>query len=298
MKRFILIILSVTFFAAIGKSQDTLNHPTPNPGFENWTHVNNSYYTPNNWASLNTYTGFFGISTCVRDTFAHHSGKYSVKLVTDTIPSFKRVAPGTITTGYFNIITDTIHGGILYNLHPDSISGWYKYYPQKGDSGIIEFYLLKGLSKMAQGAFTPKGTVTSFTRFSVPIQYYTSDIPDTSTWIISSGNSIFPKVGDSLIVDDISVITNTTGIKATDLLKGISVSPNPSQGFIHLKNQKHFSGTFNIINETGRIVKEFVMNGANQTFDIRDLAAGYYFYAISDKKGNTAVGGKIYLEKN
>jgi hypothetical protein len=301
MKKLFLSILSITFLVSTGKSQDTLNHPTPNPGFENWTFMPNSiqdYYDPNNWSSLNDLTFGGGIFTC-RRTSLSHSGNFAVKLETDTIGlPFDRTAPGTITTGTFNIIKDTIRGGILYNLHPDSIAGWYKYYPQKGDSAIIEFYLLNGLSKVAQGAFTPKGTVSAFTRFSVPIIYTSSNTPDTSTWILSSGNSVFPKVGDSLIVDDISVITNPTGIKPIDLLNGISISPNPSHGFINLKNENNFSGTFNIINETGRIIKEFSMNGADQIFDINDLAAGYYFYAISDKKGNTAVGGKIFLQKN
>ncbi len=297
------------FFLSLIITFSRAQNPTPNAGFEDWTENPNGgspYYTPNDWSNLNPETAFaFGILTCLRCDTAH-SGSYAVELVTDSAKGEPPV-DGIITTGQIDILTQNVVGGIPFNLRPDSIYGWIRYYPIKTDSaGIIlsdsteiQFSLL-GSSDNVIGlaTYTVGDSITNYTRFSSPVIYTdTISTPDTSQWIISSSNGHHAYIGSRLYVDDIGLIGPGAGI-ATSVLKPVTISvmPNPSPGFILLSNPKQYKGIISLFNTTGAEVKQIQLNSEQQTIDIHDLASGDYLYSVKDDDGTPLANGSIIVK--
>ncbi len=199
---------------------------TPNAGFENWTFHSNffgDYDTPDDWDNANPQTELTGIFSVEKATGADvHSGSAAVKLITKNI--FGNDVPGVVTTGTLPTSAgDPITGGIPYTLRPDSIVGWYKYSPQGGDNGFAEITLFGSAANnadtIAEARFnTPTTTVGTYTRFSAPLVYYSTNAVANSMWLLGSSNSdVSLQVGSTAYFDDIELIINP-------LVAGVSVA--------------------------------------------------------------------------
>lgn len=206
MKKLSLLLVNL-FVAAFSFAQ---NPALPNPGFENWTQVGNRF-DPNSWNTLNPATAILGVYTATRVSGADaHSGSYAIKLQTKTV--FFQVANGIASTG--TIITTPpygVIGGIPYTGRPDSIAGWFKYVPQGTDSGFVQFLLQDSttLDTIGNVRWQTKNLVTgTYTRFSAPISYSSSAIPNLSNWILSSSRGSGPVVNSALYIDDLELIFN------------------------------------------------------------------------------------------
>jgi hypothetical protein len=194
------------FFAIISRAQ---NPALPNPGFESW-HTSGNHQDPDSWQTLNDATGILGVFTATKATSSDiHSGTAAIKLQTKSV--FGQIANGITTTG--TLITTPpygVTGGIPYTGRPDSIAGWYKCTPAGTDSGFVEF-ILKGHNNDSVGYVrfvTPNAMVSSYTRFSAKINYFSTALPDTAVWILSSSRGSGPVVNSILFVDDLQLIFN------------------------------------------------------------------------------------------
>src|SRR5665213_2160586 len=90
---------------------------TPNPGFENWTHVTsgfNPYDDANGWNDANSQSAITGTFGCIKSTSPNiKTGSFAVKLVTASILGI--IAPGIVTTGTVPTSSSgSITGGIAY----------------------------------------------------------------------------------------------------------------------------------------------------------------------------------------
>lgn len=269
---------------------------TPNAGFENWVDTTVSgeqFYNPENWYTLNPLTAVVGKLTCQRTTTVH-SGNYAVELITEVV--FTDTANGIISTGKFNVQNENVSGGLPYTQRPDSMYGWYEYFPAKGDSTDIQFGVYDSAGNtIGLGSFVAGDTVKAYKRFSVPITYFSKAIPDTSRWLLSSSNGHKSFPGSTLFIDDLG-LTGVTGINTLAAANfSISVFPNPSSGFIIVNNPKLVQGILSIFTETGTEIKQFLLNNDKQNIDVHDLAAGNYLYSITNSNGENIADGKIIL---
>lgn len=298
-----LITTTILIFSfALLKAQT--NTATPNAGFENWTHftADGGYDDPDSMNCLNPTTAPLGTVTCYKDSTDPHSGKYDLELVTEEVVSIE-VAPGAATTGAINTSNQTINGGIPYTLRPDSIIGWYRYAPQSGDNGDIEFYLFGAnhTDTIGQAFFkTPTTTVSAWTRISLAITYTSSATPDTALWIFSSSNAqATAQVGSQLYVDDLGLVFDTSaGIYSINNPGNITIGPNPTSGMISINNiSPDKSLVLALFDVTGRKVEEQkIGNGANY-ISLTGVSEGVYIYFIQNEQNAIVKTGKIVVQR-
>lgn len=252
-------------------------NPTPNSGFESWSQVSN-YYNPDGWNNLNSNTAILGVLTCSRVTAAAdvHSGTYAVKLTTRSV--FGVTANGIASTA--TLITTPpygVTGGISYNLRPDSITGWFKYTPASpSDSGFFQF-VLQGSAGDTIGYVkwcTPNSTVTTYTRFTAPITYFSNAAPANSYWILSSSDGINPVVNSALIVDDLSLVFNTSSLNESMDEHAFVAYPNPVTERLHISLRS--TASFRILGIDGRMVMSGQLEQLSNEIDVAQLPSGVY----------------------
>lgn len=287
------------FFLFFIVSYCKAQNPTPNHGFENWvdtTVSGETFYNPENWYTLNPLTAVVGKLTCQRSTNAD-SGTYAVELITEVV--FTDTANGIMSTGKFNIQTQNVYGGIPYNQRPDSMYGWYEYFPAKGDSTDIQFGVYDNSGNtIGIASFVTGDTQKVYKRFSVQIQYYSAATPDTSRWLLSSSNGHKSFPGSTLFIDNIGVtFQGQAGINTlTASHPLISILPNPASDHITILNPKQIQGTMVLFSETGALVRQLQLSSAQQMLDVHDLASGNYFYTVKDATGLNVANGTIVLK--
>ncbi|MFM7079290.1 MAG: T9SS type A sorting domain-containing protein [Bacteroidota bacterium] len=261
---------------------------TPNPGFENWTQVGN-YFNPDGWNNLNSQTAILGVLTCSRVTAAAdvRSGSYAVKLTTRSV--FGITANGITSTA--TLITTPpygVTGGIPYSLRPDSITGWYKYTPASpSDSGFFQF-VLQGSAGDTIGYVklcTPNTTVSTYTRFSAPITYFSQATPVNSYWILSSSDGNNPVVNSALFVDDLALVFNpTSSLNTLESPDDFAIYPNPASNTISVQSRSE-SMVF-VFDCAGRMIKAINAQFGKTEIDVSSLSSGLYVVTMKEADGN------------
>jgi hypothetical protein len=148
-----------------------------------------------------------------------YSGRYAAILTTASFsPQGSPILiPGIIGTDSLDIPNATILLGKGYTSRPHKFNGYYKYQPVSGDSGII-LVLLSKFNTVAHHRDTVafarqiiKNAVSTYTLIDLPINYFSSAIPDSLTLIIASSGEINfvdlmgsrGQVGSRLWIDEI-----------------------------------------------------------------------------------------------
>ena len=206
-----------------------------NPGFENWQNLGTGTEEPTEWSSIKTRDGGSFINNLApqvswRST-DFHSGAYSVQLKSVNT-SIGIVANGTLTCGRVHaelnpnngyVFTDAANAdwNQVLTSRPDSLTGWFKANPQPGDKGKVEAVLHTGAGQLPQGTtfpnfiararwIAPSATVGTWTRFSVPFNYYNAGTPSHILLVLTSGDSLVTLVNTEAWYDDIGLIYNVT----------------------------------------------------------------------------------------
>ncbi|MBI4931064.1 MAG: T9SS type A sorting domain-containing protein [Bacteroidetes bacterium] len=282
---------------------------TPNPGFEAWTTQGfPSYEQPDNWNTANAQTNILGTFTCIKASGVDkHSGTYAIKLITKQIGApFNVLVPGFATTGTLPAsITGALTGGIPYTLRPDSITGWYKYTPQGGENGYIQFLLFGSAANnadtIARGGFaTPTTTVGAYTWFSAPLVYTASTNPvANSMWLLSSSNNdgLVASIGSTLFVDDLALVINPSTAVAEQEQFELTIGPNPAVDHFVIKNELNSKALFMLYDVTGRKVAEENIGKATHVVNVNTLPDGLYFYSVSDESNTVIKSGKLIIQK-
>ncbi|MBL0342257.1 MAG: T9SS type A sorting domain-containing protein [Bacteroidetes bacterium] len=287
---------AVVFLLSLSwNSSYSQNAATPNPGFENWTQVGN-HYDPNNWNCLNPSTAILGVFTCIRATGVDvHTGNYAIKLTTKSVFGIK--ANGIASTA--TLITTPpygVTGGIPYTQRPDSIVGWYKYNPASAaDSGFVEIVLLDaGNDTVGFARFdTPNSSVTTYTRFSKAITYFSPDSPVLSYWVLTSSDGTNPIVNSTLFVDDLDLVFNPSSISDGQASNTIQLLNTIAGDVLLIENTTPIASMLQIFDNAGRLVLEAdVLTGANN-LNVTELKSGLYFYSIFNPISDLPVIGKF-----
>jgi hypothetical protein len=253
----------------------------PNDGFEFW-----AFGSPTDWVTENT--PLFKPITQSSDA---HSGTSSLQ---GTTVSYESVNYPPDAYTQFSIST-----------RYSSLNGWYKFSPIGGDSLEIHVIFYNSLSPIAYARIS-LGNTSSYTRFTAPITYISSEVPDDAyieIFIKSSGST--PNMGSTYNIDDLA-FSNPTDVQGS-----LSVSPatfalsqnypNPFNPSTMITYQIPTDGMvrmdiYNILGKTlATLVNEEKPAGKFAvTFDGSQFTSGIYFYRINV----IARDGKSYSQTN
>ena len=283
----------------------TAQDSIPNSGFEDWTNYG-TYEDPDNWITLNQATSLSGVVTATKSTDAY-SGNYAIRLETKQV--ITETVPGTAISGALNPLSLLIDIGVPINIRPESMCGWYKYIPFLTDVGSFEIILTKynPVTKLRDPVGTgviPAPPANSYTQFSVPIVYLSTDptdLPDTAVVSLISGSQTFV-AGSVLYVDDICLVyTAPPPPSAMKELKAsrIRIYPNPASDVIIIEsaNKVDDKTVFKLYDNAGKLVKISKLKEFPTTINVQDLEAGVYFYNIKGRETLENKSGKIILNR-
>lgn len=278
----------------------------PNSSLETWTSVLGIYEEPNGWSTSNQYKGLdFNNPVTVFKTTDAYSGTYAAKLetkgmVTAPDPGYDTLA--FLIAGSVDFNTGALNG-FPYAQRPERLEFYHKYIPVGADESSFYFELTKWDTATDSRVVVGSGggypiAVNTYTPNVAFVTYNTTDIPDSAFVIfLSSSLMVPPQVGSQLFVDDVtfqglaptSVATNSNPVS-------IKAFPNPATTTV----------TFSVPENTIRIVASHingqttksinVVNGKAE-LDIREMAAGIYFYSIFTDAGKQPFVGKFVVTK-
>lgn len=200
-----------------------------NPGFEEWEDAGTVIDEPVNWSSIKTSDAgdyinnlapvVWGQSTDAR------SGNYSVEL-TNVMSII--LATGIVTNGRIHAdlnptkanahtVPDDEKWHTAFTNRPDTIVIWAKYFPQGIDTAQVKVILHVGDGSLPA---TPEneanwigtaqiniyGQHTEWTRFSMPITYFSTDNPEYLLLVLTAGAGINGVANSKVRYDDIEFI--------------------------------------------------------------------------------------------
>ncbi len=252
----------------------------PNAGFENWTMED-----PDGWTTFD----FFANS--VSQSSDNHSGSSAAKME-------------IVDSGGNPVYSFMFADSIGVSERHGSLNGYYKFIPQS-DNDVLDILVIMydgSVFNFIGGGFLELGgTVSTYTQFSVPITYSSSETPDTA-WIefvvVDTSKDGSGGIGSYALIDDLS-FGGPTGVEPVDqipsayLLKQNYPNPfNPSttiefsipeESFVEVK-------VYNILGkEVATLAYNTYSSGSYKVdFNGEDLSSGIYIAKINAtaKDGN------------
>ena len=240
----------------------------PNAGFETWTAG-----SPTSWTTDNVLSLFAPIT----QTSDAHSGSYAMQGAT---VSYLTINYPPEASADFSI-----------SARYSSLKGWYKFSPAGGDSLYAHVIFYKGATPIAAAQFFTGASVSSYTQFTAPITYFSSDVPDAAMieFLIMSTGAYH--IGSTFKMDDLS-FGPATGVEESSSIKPnvFTLSQNypnpfnpsttisfsvPSRSFVSLK-------VFDCLGkEVGTIVSEELSAGNYlRQWNASSLPSGIYYYRL------------------
>lgn len=268
----------------------------PNPGFEDWEEggsIFNGYEEPVGWGTPNPTSASFGFQTATRVTSPElvHSGNAALRLKTHHVNVLNLYAQGAAVTGNVNIevvpFSVQVTGGVSFVLRPDTLAGWYMYFPQGSDTAQVGMLLSRWNNETGQRDTVgtallpitePEGT---YSRFAIPFEYMLDVQPDTMMIGAICSSFFEPEEGSMMYIDDLELIYAPTAVFET-ISAEIKAFPNPA------RDQVRFAGSdlaaVQICDLTGKIIsrKSLTPDGS---VSIDELAPGVYLFQVFDQAG-------------
>lgn len=263
----------------------------PNGGFENWTN-HTVYEDPQYWTSMNIFSMFGADQTVLKSTDAH-TGTYAVKLATsvsdigndgemDTIP-------GIAILGDVDLISGTGSAGHPFVHRPDSLVGWYKLISP--DNTPFQLKLISSKWDLGSGSQEMIGNASfegqpssNYIRFSIPIDYLSTEAPDTlQVYLINSANETV--VGNEVYLDDLSFVYNSTaGIEEQNVR--IQMYPNPANELLTIHSDQVIR-RISVNDLQGKQLFEAVPGSDNYQIQTGHFAPGTYFCELYFSNGSS-----------
>lgn len=180
-----------------------------------------------------------------------------------------------------------------YNQRPAALTGYYQFTSVQSDSFAIVVILTKGGSPIAGGAFESGAERTSWTQFTVPLEYASADIPDSLyiEVLIVPGADDSLHVGSQFLLDDLSFTGTATSVKNEGSLPQAYALgqnyPNPFNPSTVIRYELPAAGrvTLSVFTMLGQKVATLVDGdrpaGVHEVrFDATDLPSGVYLYRV------------------
>lgn len=288
-------------FALFGQQQ------VPNGDFENWeTHVL-GFENPLGWDTPNASLALFGLTPVVPSDDAAH-GSFSALLESKLLSATdggQFVIPGVVTLGTFVVdyvnLTATLEGGVPFSDRPLALKGSYKNFPASGDSTMVVVIFTRYLPAKGKrdtigvGAMFSSAVMDTWTEFSVPINFFNEESPDTMNINIVSSNMVLPNKDSYMFVDNLS-FEYEAGISDQGQFVETMVFPNPAADHLILRFSNSVEGLLQVFSNEGQLVQKQAIRGSQHTLDVSELVPGTYYFSLT--KGNTRVGsGKFMISR-
>jgi hypothetical protein len=290
---------------ALGLSLGLSAQQIENPGFENWENAGTVKDEPVDWSSIKTCDDPL-IASVAPVTFDQstdaHTGNFSLKIY--NVKVFGIVATGAICNGRFHAEMNldssysfTVQDNPLWNTHittrPDSLAGWFKFFPNDNDKAQFKVILhvddgtlpengtFDNWVGMAYYKTEPGVTYDTWTRFSVPFEYYKDIAPEFLLCVINSGDSTDAVDSSYLLTDDLELIYKSSGID-DPIVPGSWINCYKNRLDIGLLSDEEFLGRpFTLFSLTGQSVFSTVLN--SRQVPLPALPPGVYIATLQGK---------------
>jgi putative glycosyl hydrolase or carbohydrate binding protein/type IX secretion system substrate protein len=313
MNKIVTLSLAAVFVSASIVAQTQIT----NGGFENWGNASPGVSTePTSWYSNLSGSNIaqLGPQTCFQCTSLVHSGSSCVRVETESY--IGTAVNGVVTTGVVDAPSFTKSDGYVGTVNystasddrrmaftgrPDSIVGWYQYSPGgSGEQGKVRVILHTGdyydpetpttnhpnptANRIADTTFyTPTTTVSSWTRFSLPFNYFSTSNPAyIMINVTSSANQSTTVTGSQMWLDDIAVVYNpSAGINQVTNNQNLKAYYADKTVYVDLQNTTNDESTLSIFDLTGKLMSSQKLESTKlNTLNVSTLNAGMYLYQI------------------
>jgi hypothetical protein len=285
-------LLTLMFVLTIAKAQTI-----PNAGFENWTNFG-TYSDPTSWSSYNSYAAGSGNFNCEQGM----PGAIGTSYLKLTVKAGSVV--GTAMAASTPSMLLDLAPGFACNARPVSLTGKWQYLVSTNDTSMAEVFFFKwnpttmtsDLMGMGIDMITA-GSVSSWTNFSIPINYMNGDTPDSALIIFVAGAADNPIVGDYLHIDDLSFAgSGPSGIEVVSEKIKLTIAPNPVTTHAILSFEEEQKNTsINIFDILGNEIKTIHFSGKQLSIEKGTMKEGLYFIQITDEK-KQIVNKKIIIQ--
>jgi len=250
------------------------NAQIPNNDFENWP--------------LSSYGWPVGNPIQSNDVYPVGVGNYSLKLQNN--------AGGTNYSDFGFCVTFPTPGSWAPSFpitgHPNSFTGYYKFFPINGDTAVIGAILYFNGDTVSTAILRVNTTVASWTPFDIPFTNYTT--ADSASIGFSAYNWVFGQPGmptlhgnSELYIDNVNFDNLINFIYEPTLKEtAISIFPNPASKkiTIDINNRNKDDLTMNVYNLIGTLVKSEKLKQNQQQVNVGDLETGVYMVEIKYKE--------------
>ena len=264
--------------------------PIPNGDFEQW--ITYSYRRLDTWNYM-PLVGFDWATqvnnTMVKQTYFSPPFDYAAEVSNIRIEG--KTLGGSLATG----------GTLFYDQGPNfpvfinhqTLNGYYQFYPDGNDTLSIQINMYKNGLQIGSGYWYEADSVTQFTPFQIPIQYFggTSQNADSGSIKIEPHKNNIAGLSRA-IIDKLSFDGFVLGIDEAMAKKqdGIKVYPNPTSDIITVEmEQPTIAETQLLLTDmTGKLIKDLIIpqNQSKIHIDLSDMASGYFILTIRNNNVN------------
>lgn len=257
-------------------------------GFENWTAAEVGEL-PSGWDGFNKNVQFGGMTVgtveCIeKSTVDPYEGTSSAKLTSTSIMGGP-AAPGILTVGDFvvdwNAQDGDVVGGVAYSQLPIQLFGQFKYAPSGIDTGFVSIWFMENGTEVGNGYFEFTATTGGWTAFTVDIDYNVGATPDSMNVMFSSSNSTSSVPAGSVLEIDAIGFEAFLGMETIEN-SNLNCYPNPTSEKITVDFEQSTSGTIEIMNSIGEVVKRESFSGEEVTLETASLPKGVYQLRLDD----------------
>jgi hypothetical protein len=259
----------------------------PNADFEQWsTPPGTSYEVPTGWAGANDITGQLGITPVTKSSNPVQNGQFAVRM--ESIDFIGNAIPGFIAKAKLDFVNGNTAPGIAFTARPDSLIGFFQYFPQGNDEAAALCLLTKwtgnGRDTIAGSFITYNLQTSQWIRMSIPLTYLDSTIPDSLLLIFSASSNFDNAVpGSVLFLDNLAFKGGTVGLMPISFENtNFSVLPNPANEIIHVNNAQT-GEVIRIINMQGKCVLEIKTERKEFSIETATLPEGVYLVQSARK---------------
>jgi len=311
-------LLSVSTIVCAFIATNSFAQQIPTGDMETWV-PQSGYTDPSGWGtaniiSSNTYVfGSNSASVLKVGTPDNHGGTYAMKIVTTKYNSGGLV--GNLSPYLPNGTLDFAFTGTVMPSAPYLIPGYdevnryaqFDFYAKYAPSGTdtatctITFQKTTGTKNptiIATGSTQLITAYSSYTKFTINMNYVSSATPDTAIVVFTSSYRK-PQLNSALYIDDMA-FSGITGINETNMLVNkLNVYPNPATSQITLaatmKDQN--LSMVEIFDATGRRIEGVNVTDNKTVLNTNNYAEGFYSYNAYNNKQELIGIGKFIVSK-
>lgn len=262
----------------------------PNGNFEDWITI--GFNNPRGWTSTNNQGR--GIGFTVQRTRDHAFWQQACRI--ENLPAGNgEFIPGYIMAGRQG--NDGPRPGFAVNGRDSVLYFSYKSFPAGDDTINIAILMFRQGNMIGMGNFRQPFTISSWSQTAIPIDYWSSDVPDSAVIFCAAFLGGSEAKGNSILyVDGFSLNKPFTNIRNKWKLPAL-VYPNPATGHLYIRHHEipaqpvvELSG---MNGQTVRLQGEILQEGSLLRIDLSGLASGIWIWKMDSEDG--ILSGKIRI---